>query len=480
MLIALHHDLESSQRVGWTQTQEKTLAEYPFVREEETNEQYVARTYLQFLWLPESIMPLNVLVPSFLRVGPLAMPNETPHPLHEFLKPLLLTARSASNKYHVELPQILEDGGGAGEIEETMMWYALNHEQADDELWAQTSAAGEGPWVDATWRTKWIERMERREFQIQILLYMLKLSLPGPHPPPETPTKSRKRSRKEPPPPPPASDEECLEAFMDKLSMWQLVAGLERAEVKASTKNDERDWSQMFFGDIVEPRFKSQLPELCSLFRSKIFPNSPFSSGSASSLQTSPASSRAASPEIPKRPTSRAGSSRQTSPALSTASSKSRPLARSRSLSVTLALEQERERSVGLAASKKRVLNREISMSRVFKPKPKFTQEKKSIESKKRPAPDVLVRTKTKDEGITLVAATPVKSKARAKSTSHVTFGRGDSIEAGGQLLLPVALGEDDDEEMWDPPSSPDISFRRGTVKPSQMVDTPNKRPRIS
>lgn len=92
-------------------------------------------------------------------------------------------------------------------------------------------------------------------FQIQILLYLLKLSLPGPLPPPESPSKSRKRSYKEPVPPPIASDEEFLEAFMDKLSMWQLVAGLERAEMKTSTKDDERDWMQRFFEDIVEPRY---------------------------------------------------------------------------------------------------------------------------------------------------------------------------------------------------------------------------------
>lgn len=82
------------------------------------------------------------------------------HPLHSLLKPLLQTARSASNKYHTELPKILLLGGGAGEIEETVMWYALNHEQADDDLWTRTS---EGPWEDEKWRLKWLERMEKRE-----------------------------------------------------------------------------------------------------------------------------------------------------------------------------------------------------------------------------------------------------------------------------------------------------------------------------
>ena len=55
----------------------------------------------------------------------------TPHALHVLLDQLLLSVRSSSNKYHVELPQILSDGGGAGETEENMMWFALNYEKAD-------------------------------------------------------------------------------------------------------------------------------------------------------------------------------------------------------------------------------------------------------------------------------------------------------------------------------------------------------------
>jgi hypothetical protein len=107
-------------------------------------------------------MPLKLLIPSLLRVNYDPSSSGDPHSLHAFLKPLLQTARSASNKYHIELPQILIHGGGAGEIEETTMWYALNYEQADEELWARTSA-GQGPWIDEKWRTAWIERMERRE-----------------------------------------------------------------------------------------------------------------------------------------------------------------------------------------------------------------------------------------------------------------------------------------------------------------------------
>lgn len=90
----------------------------------------------------------------------------TPHPLHELLDQVLLSVRSSFNKYHVELPQILADGGGAGEMEEAMMWYALNHEKADeddDRSRSQDPTHAEGPWVDDGWRKTWLDRLERRE-----------------------------------------------------------------------------------------------------------------------------------------------------------------------------------------------------------------------------------------------------------------------------------------------------------------------------
>ena len=105
--------------------------------------------------------------------------------------------------------------------------------------------------------------------QIQILLYLFKLSLPGPQPPltvPETSelgsfkpkTKKRKRSEM-------FDDvdttEDRLEAFMDKLAMWQLVSRIDDAfnpvDTKKVDKNnkDERDWVQIFAEDIVEPQY---------------------------------------------------------------------------------------------------------------------------------------------------------------------------------------------------------------------------------
>ena len=90
--------------------------------------------------------------------------------------------------------------------------------------------------------------------QIQILLYLLKLSLPGPPPPPPGSTKKRKRSRE--PPTPSTTIEDELEAFMDKLSVWQLIGNLDVPGSKISSPNlaskGNRDWIQIFAEDVVE------------------------------------------------------------------------------------------------------------------------------------------------------------------------------------------------------------------------------------
>ncbi|KAG6890806.1 hypothetical protein C0995_003239 [Termitomyces sp. Mi166 len=420
-------------------------------------------------------MPLNLLVPSLLRI---TTESSEPHPLHSYLKPLLQTARTASLKYRVELPQILSNGGGAGEIEETMMWYALSYEKADDDLWTRTADIREGPWEDEKWRTRWLLRMERREFQIQILLYFLKLSLPGPPPLPSPVKKKGRKGLPEPTAEPPP--EACLEIFMDKLSMWQLMDGLENTSKAEGSKNEQLDWMQTFFEQIVKPQFEKQLPHLCSLMRSKLFPNSPFSD---SSNPSSPSSSRATSPDIVHPPTR--ASTRQLSPALSAANIKApQPLKRnrSRSLSVSLAQERlERERSVTAGPSKKRILNREISMSRAFKPKSRPVED----DLAKKKANDAVSKkeTKSRDEGVTLVEATPTKPKpARSQSTSSFA-GRSQSLI----FLTAMADREGNEEEEWLLPgsSSPDILLLGpGRQAEDEMVQnmmdhTPTKRSRL-
>jgi hypothetical protein len=119
-------------------------------------------------------MPIQLLVPSLLRV-PIPSTSHhpagnTPHPLHPLLEPFLLNVRAVTNKYHVELPQILTDGGGAGEIEENMMWFAFNYEKTEvvggdeENVCENGNVAGEeGALTEEKWRVQWLERLERRE-----------------------------------------------------------------------------------------------------------------------------------------------------------------------------------------------------------------------------------------------------------------------------------------------------------------------------
>ncbi len=105
-------------------------------------------------------MPLHLLVPSLRRVNVPSTSNSDAsiHPMHALLEPLLLTTRTLAEKYHVVFPQILADGGGAGEMEETMMWYALTHEKTPE-----GKDPAEDVWSDDAWRESYLERMERRE-----------------------------------------------------------------------------------------------------------------------------------------------------------------------------------------------------------------------------------------------------------------------------------------------------------------------------
>jgi hypothetical protein len=186
----------------------------------------------------------------------------------------------------------------------------------------------------------------------------------------------------------------------------------------------------------------------------------------------------------------------------SSTAAKARPLERnrSRSLSVSLAQERERERerSVGLGAAKKRVLNREISMSRVFKPKAKVP-EAKVTSKRKRPEGDISdTLPKVKDEGVTLVVDTPVKPKTGIKTTSaSVSHSKTENRNIGMTLSLPslggvVQHGDDNDDE-WCLSNPPDIMLlvgksgtsKRGGLGSSDgeddlwsMGDTPSKRKR--
>ncbi|OBZ73106.1 hypothetical protein A0H81_06741 [Grifola frondosa] len=446
--------------VKWTATQEKTIStDFAHLDlTDETPQDYVLRNYLQFLWLPQSIMPLQYFITSLRRIRfstpPPSQPPNCAHPIHALLQSLLLTPRAAAQKYYARIPQVIADERETEDTEENMMWYALNHEKADE--------ADD----DERWRKAWLERMERREVQIQILLHML--------PPSLSPSKKRKRrKREEEPRPPPPSIVERLESFMDRLSMWQLMQSIEdpasgAQKVDANSKGkarDDRDWMQVFCEDIVEPQFKAQLPEFCALLRSKVFRDSPLSEAS-DTLSLSP-------PSSPKQKGKRLKPAGAEMPRTSSRESTKR--------SLSLSLEQERARSrslsVGPSNLRQRALVREVSMTTAFKGKTKAraiapagkTQGARAASKDEMKPPADREKRTDSHKGVTLVAATPVKPKVKTKtrhpprpipfcatgSSSQASRSQASSSAGGHYRLSGAADGDDEDE--WTIPSSPDV-----------------------
>ncbi|KAG1904243.1 uncharacterized protein F5891DRAFT_1013549 [Suillus fuscotomentosus] len=507
--------LHTPASLKWTAAQEKSLSrDYPFQDHDAADPAlFVQRTYLHFLWLPHSIMPLSLFIPSLLRIrGTPDLAEDQPHPLHTFIEPLLLSLRAAANKYHNELPQILADGGGAGEAEESMMWYALGYEKVDGSAERNEHLTGEdNAMLEEKWRLGWLECMEQREVQIQILLYFLKLSLPGPCTPlppvevpptdnisfisPVKPSRLRKKKKEKPNLIIPSSIER-LESFMDKLSMWQLVSLMNTSRTEIATRNkNECDWMQKFCEDVVEPLFKSKLPEQCALLHSKLFPNSPFSDEPPSPGPSTGKSLHGSRSHYSSSTTATGSQSGMTTGAP----------ARTRSLSISLAQEKEKERAASVGATQdkalQRALTRQISMSRTWKGKDRSTAtvSQKDTKMPAATAKRIIGRTDSQSQSsqsraapaITLVTATPVKkppprakSNASARSSSPHLTGRSSSplIARSSSLTLldtddnelPCAsvplldfssdsLGnvmeedEDAEEEIWLPNSSPDV-----------------------
>ncbi|KAG1759292.1 hypothetical protein EDD22DRAFT_906895 [Suillus occidentalis] len=445
--------LHTPASLKWTAAQEKNLSrDYPLQDHDPADPAlFVQRTYLHFLWLPHSIMPLSVFIPSLLRIrGTPDLTEDQPHPLHAFIEPLLLSLRATADKYHNELPQILADGGGAGEAEESMMWYALGYEKVDAS--AEHLNREDSAMLEDKWRSGWLERMEQREVQIQILLYFLKLFLPGPCtplPPVEVPTtdntsfistatlvRSRKKKKEKSNLIIPSSIER-LESFMDKLSMWQLVSLMDTSRTEITTRpKNERDWMQKFCEDVVEPQFKSKLPEQCALLRSKLFPNSPFSDEPPS---PGPSTKKSLSG-------SRSHHSSSTSAAGSQSGVTTRAPTRTRSLSVSLAQEKEKERAASVGATQdkalQRALTRQISMSRAWKGKERSTAAVSQADTRvpAATAKRIIGRTDSQSPILPISRNKPprrAKSNASARSSSPIPNVRSSSVLTTGRSSSP-------------------------------------------
>ncbi|KAI1793673.1 DNA replication regulator SLD3-domain-containing protein [Ganoderma leucocontextum] len=423
-------------------------------------------------------MPLQFLMHALLRATSASDPAATTsqqvagHPLHSLLQPVLLTSRAVSHKYHTRIPSIISEESEPADPEEEYVWYAYHKDKVGED---ERQEGQDDYEAQERLKNAWLEKYERREVQIQVLLYFLLVSLPKdragpsiedartaiadslPLPPSLSPSKPKKRKHKDrgrgrAQDPPPQPLEERLESYMDKLAMWQLMqavdSSLGRGETSRSAvgkekdkQKDDRDWMQAFCEDVVEPLFKAKLPELCALFRSKLFPDA---GNSDTSLGLSP-------PLSPKPATKRLKSSASASGSASSSRAASKPAAngkakdamRSRSNSLALSLEQEkreRERSRSLSLGpnglRKRAIIPEVTMTTKFG-KARAKQKAELERTASVPGPS-LSRTQSQQAasggstdakhvqkmGSVLVAATPTKprdgtSRSQSQRTSR-------------------------------------------------------------
>ena len=227
-------------------------------------------------------------------------------------------------------------------------------------------------------------------------------------------------------------------------------------------------------------RFKLLLPGLCSLLKSKVFPNSPFSD-----IDTA-TTSRSSSPELPVVPSLPMSSSDLVT---STASSRSLSRVRSRSLSASLAQEREaRERSVSIGPGKKRALNREVSMLRTFKPRPKPKTSKTTSDLQF----NAHGKPQTGKAEIILVEDTPQRPRAVGRKASQSNCDSTSSNDVFGtrqsnQYLFGTRTDKTDDDDAWMLDSSPDVFLLQPGRKAGGNSDdeyetvtfqTPSRRPR--
>ena len=202
-------------------------------------------------------------------------------------------------------------------------------------------------------------------------------------------------------------------------------------------------------------RFRPYLPDLCDLFHDKVFPPAPVSDtnddtnlevkSQPSTRSNSPTGSESAS--VFSHPASTMSSLKQKNDVLEHATS----LSRSRSLSVSLQQERESQRdATNQLKSKKRTLNREVSMSRVFRAKSKGATPGpnstglvfgtalglggKGKDKRLSYVKGKGITANEKNSDVTLVDATPVKNRIKALSSTSV----------GGRLKSRLELGRED------------------------------------
>jgi len=200
--------------------------------------------------------------------------------------------------------------------------------------------------------------------------------------------------------------EDRLERLMDKLVLWQMA--LPDAEIGADGTKPVRDWTQIFCDDVVQPVFAQTLPDQYKLLRRRLFRIPQWTSSSSDSDSDSDAdgADRMAKPLLHSNSHANVNNTAHTA-------------AQSRSRSLSVSLEQE----AGLRRTEskpRRVLQREVSMSKVFKGRRNDGANVPPVKVEADAATNGSTSTTQAQQPtkgpIVLVEGTPQKPKAKSKS----------------------------------------------------------------
>ncbi|KAH9169527.1 hypothetical protein EDB89DRAFT_2072928 [Lactarius sanguifluus] len=441
----MYASLSTSGPVKWNHNQESTLFQHasPFEpaydgRSTVTLSERTRELYLQFLWLPESTMPLGQFVHM---IQLLARPHSTSssssspddvHPLHPALDDILLTGNWCTYKYQERLlPSIVAvasshaHASSGADLEASIMLFVLERYALLREDQSESSERACDSLDD---KKRWLSGIEKREVQIQILLHLLKLSLPGKcpciipaRPIPMRSSHAQKRRRAAQRQSSGGDDdgggdrveatprsilEDRLEGLMDRLVLWQMA--LPDAEASADGTKTVRDWTQAFCDDVVQPAFAQKLPEQYKLLRRKLFRIPQWTSSSEDEGDTDGREQpQTVRPESPPLPESHVNSTRNLMPS------------RSRSLSVSLEQEADMRRA---EPRTRKVLQREVSMSKVFKGRRRNGSNAPPAKVEAEATMTTIASSSTQPQAkgpIVLVEGTPQKPKAKARSKRH-------------------------------------------------------------
>lgn len=458
--------LSTGGPVKWNPNQESALFQHasPFEpaydgRSTATLGERTRELYLQFLWLPESTMPLGQFahMVQLLARHYASSPDDVVHPLHPALDAILLTGNWCAYKYQERLlPSVSAGGDGEqvhvhvsrdadADLEASIMLfvlerYALCGDQCESGEQQRRACRS----LDD--KKRWLSVIEKREVQLQILLHLLKLSLPGKcpcdpvRPVPVRSSHARKRRRvqrqssgdddgggdndnvddnddddtKAEEATPRSILEDRLEGLMDRLVLWQMA--LPDAEASADGTKAVRDWTQVFCDDVVQPAFAQKLPEQYKFLRRKLFRIPQWTSEEEEEEDEGHSDSQTVRPESPPPlPGSHAPNHQST-----------RNLVPSRSRSLSASLEQEADMRRAEPRARK-VLQREVSMSKAFKGRrrngsnaPPAKIEAETIAAATSSATSTVTTTQAQAKRpIVLVEGTPQKPKAKARSKKH-------------------------------------------------------------